>query len=46
MRLLPLLRDFLLSLIAGLAANYLFTVLLNISTADLRTSSGMVNFSF
>jgi hypothetical protein len=28
MRLLPLLRDFLLSLIAGLAANYLFTVLM------------------
>ncbi|SFH97542.1 hypothetical protein SAMN04487861_1107 [Selenomonas ruminantium] len=28
MRFLTLLRDFLLSLIAGLAANYLFTVLM------------------
>ena len=27
MRYLPLLRDFLLSLLAGLLANYLFTVL-------------------
>ena len=27
MKYLPLLRDFLLSLLAGLAANYLFTVL-------------------
>ncbi|GEM_PF-1404961 len=27
MKYLPLLRDFLLSMLAGLAANYLFTVL-------------------
>jgi len=28
MRYLPLLRDFLLSLLAGMVANYLFTVLM------------------